>query len=51
MVNKVIKQVFTVDHQSFVYAYYIGLKAKKNFLTLDLLFLVTIIFSIFTFCW
>ena len=31
MVNKVIKQVFTVDHQSFVYAYYIGLKSQEKF--------------------
>ena len=31
MVNKVIKQVFTVDNQSFVYAYYIGLKSQERF--------------------
>jgi hypothetical protein len=38
MVNKVIKQVLTIAYQSFVYAYYIDLKAKKIFFDLDLLF-------------
>ena len=42
MVSKIIKQALTVDLNSFDNAYRIGLKAKKNFLTLDVLFLVTI---------